>query len=271
MKNISELTKPNLRPPTKYYGGKVRMMPHILPMVPSHRIYVEAFAGGATLFWAKAPSKIEVLNDINGNVTNFYSIMKTDFERLYELVRTVLHCEHTFLLARDIYHNPKGHSPLKRAWAYYIATNMSYGGEAGGSFQWVRNKSDNWHPPVSVDNRKKQFGEYTGRLDRVSIRDRKAEVLIPDMDCQDSFFYCDPPYVGARQGHYEGYTQKHFDALLDALSKIKGMFLLSSYHNSSLNNHVQKFGWSQKSFDQRLGVAGGVGRKIEVLTWNYKI
>lgn len=268
---MNSALKPILRPPTKYYGGKVRMMPHILPLVPEHRIYVEAFAGGATLFWAKTPSKIEVLSDINGNVTNFYKVMRTQFSDLYDAINCLLHCEHTFNESKEIYNNPINYTPLTRAVAYYVCCNMSYGGEAAGSFQWVRNKTDNWHPAVSVDNRKREFHGYENRLNRVSIRDRKAEILIPDMDCEDTFFYLDPPYVGARQGHYKGYTQDDFDILLHSLDNIKGMFLMSSYENEALTDYVHKNGWKQKHIDQRLGVAGGVGRKIEVLTYNYNI
>jgi DNA adenine methylase len=48
------------------------------------------------------------------------------------------------------------------------------------------------------------------------------------------FFYCDPPYVGADQGHYDGYTQDDFDRLLDILSELQGNFLSSSYRNQTL-------------------------------------
>ena len=181
-----------MRPPTKYYGGKVRMMPYILPLVPEHRIYIEPFAGGATLFWAKEPSKIEVLSDINENVTNFYKVMKLDFNNLILQIQATLHCEGTFNKAKYIYNNPQGYTSVERAWAYFVSCNMSYGGEAAGSFQWVRNKTDNWHPAISIHNRRNEFKLYEGRLDKVSIRDRKAEILIPDMDSRDAFFLLRP-------------------------------------------------------------------------------
>lgn len=49
-------------------GGKTRLLPHLLPLVAqaSHRTYVEAFAGGAALLFAREPARAEVLNDCHG-------------------------------------------------------------------------------------------------------------------------------------------------------------------------------------------------------------
>ena len=65
-----------MRTPISYYGGKQRMIKHILPLIPSHRIYVEPFFGGGSIFFAKGPSYLEVINDINDNVVNFYQVMQ---------------------------------------------------------------------------------------------------------------------------------------------------------------------------------------------------
>ncbi|WP_421801789.1 DNA adenine methylase [Flagellimonas sp.] len=258
-----------MRAPVKYYGGKTRMLPNLLPMIPEHRIYVEAFCGGASLFWAKQPSKVEVLNDINGNVVNFYQVMKHDFDALYGRINNSLHCEHSFNRAKEIYHNPDGWGRVERAWAFWVSCNQSFGSEACAGFQWVKNKRDNWHPGVSVDNRKRQFHQYVNRLDRVSIMNRDAIQIIKDRDLIDTFFYLDPPYVGARQGHYKGYKQTDFNQLLETLRDIKGKFLMSSYRNEALDFHTKDLGWKKIEYDQILGVSGGSKRKIEVLTCNY--
>lgn len=65
-----------LRTPITYYGGKQRMLGYILPLIPDHTLYVEAFSGGAAVFFAKKPSKAEVINDLRGDVVNFYRICK---------------------------------------------------------------------------------------------------------------------------------------------------------------------------------------------------
>lgn len=245
------------------------MLPYIIPMIPDHRVYVEPFAGGAALFWGKKPSKIEVLGDINGEVSNFYRVMKLDFHALCQEIESTLHCEFTFNKAKSIYKNPSEYSDLERAWAFWVCANMSFGGEVGGSFQWVRHFSDNWHPAVFISNRRKEFQYYESRLDQVTIRTIKAEELIPKIDGIDVFYYLDPPYINARQGHYSGYSEDDYISLLNSIEGIKGHFILSSYPNEILTEYALRNGWKQKEIDMYRGVQNG--RKTEVLAWNYNI
>ena len=87
-----------------------------------------------------------------------------------------------------------------------------------------------------MDNKRRSFTEeYAKRLSRVQIEYCDALRIIRSRDTEDTFFYIDPPYVGADQGHYDGYTQEDFDSLLSLQEEIKGKFLLSSYRNRSLN------------------------------------
>lgn len=257
-----------MRPPITYYGGKQNMLPHLLPLVPPHETYVEPFAGGAALFWAKEPSKMEVLNDINGNIANFYRIIKTRFEELRELIETTLHDEYTHRQAKAIYRDPESADELTRAWALWVSANMSFGHEVGGSFQWSRNKRDRWTPPVKTANKRAKFKQYAYRLEKVLIFNRDVLEVIDKLDDEHVFFYLDPPYVNANQGHYKGYTQEDFSALIDRLTTLKGKFLLSSYENDYLEQITSLQGWEHKKLEMRCGVALGK-KKTEVLTWNY--
>ena len=241
----------------------------LLALIPAHKTYVEAFAGGASLFWAKPPSGAEYLNDLNGNIANLYQVMKCDFDALAALIANTLHCEYTFLQCKEIYHCPDGHDSITRAWATFFAVNMAFGGEAGGSWQWAMNNNDNWTPAVRTDNRRRRFITYRNRLEKVTIFSRDALEIIARLDKPDTFFYLDPPYVNARQGHYSGYCQEDFDQLINLLSGLKGKFLMSSYQNHYLTEKTLEKGWNQQHIDMRLGVASGNLRKTEVLTYNY--
>lgn len=106
----------------------------------------------------------------------------------------------------------------------------------------------------------------------VQIENKNAVDLIKSLDTEDTFFYCDPPYLNACQGHYGGYTEEHFDELLDALSKIKGKFLLSSYPNDNLEVYRKKFGWFTADKQMNLTASNQGGRmKTEALTANYDL
>lgn len=71
-----------MKTPITYYGGKQKMLSVILPMIPEHSIYVEPFFGGGAVFWAKEPAQVEFINDINGEVANFYRVLQTDYDAL---------------------------------------------------------------------------------------------------------------------------------------------------------------------------------------------
>ena len=71
-----------MKTPLTYYGGKQQLAATILKLIPEHTSYVEPFIGGAAVFFAKEPSESEVINDTNGELINFYEVLKRDFSAL---------------------------------------------------------------------------------------------------------------------------------------------------------------------------------------------
>lgn len=88
--NLAELFPAALvtRPPLRYHGGKFRLAPWLLPQFPSHNVYVEVFGGAAGVLLRKPRSKIEVYNDLDTQVVNFFRIL-CDEALLNQLVRLV--------------------------------------------------------------------------------------------------------------------------------------------------------------------------------------
>ena len=256
------------RTPISYYGGKQTMLPHILPLIPEHQIYVEPFFGGGAVFWAKQPAKAEIINDFNANVVNFYEVLKSDFEALKSLVEKTIVSRETYKSALVMYHSPFLFSPVKRAWAFWYATNTGFSNQVQNC-RFERSGKN----VSNLNNKILEFSEnYSERLKHVQIENNDACAVIASHDSPNSFIYCDPPYVGAHKGHYGGYLQEHFNELLEALSKVKGKFLLSSYQNDELLKYVERFGWFQKEVVMSLGTSRTAGRKrIEVLTANYEL
>ena len=72
--------------PISYYGGKQNMVSTILPLIPKHRIYTEAFFGGGAIFFAKEKSDAEIINDVHTMVVNFYEVVKSDFTTLKQKI-----------------------------------------------------------------------------------------------------------------------------------------------------------------------------------------
>jgi len=241
-------------------------------MIPEHRIYCEPFCGGAAVFFAKEPSRVEVINDANGELVNFYEVLRRDFSALEREIQISLHSRRQHHRASVIHENPEMFDRVKRAWAVWMLANGSYGCKLNGTFGYDRTGSVS----KKLANKRAGFGaDYAIHLQRVQIECCDALRIIGSRDTPESFFYLDPPYVGTDQGHYDGYTQEDFDALLGRLEGIRGKFLLSSFRNASLAEFTRRNGWH--TVEVRLGSAmtNGQGRaprlKIEVLTANYPI
>jgi len=260
-----------MKTPISYYGGKQSMLKHILPLIPKHQTYVEPFFGGGAVFWAKEPVQSEVVNDMNGNVVNFYEQLKSNFDNLKRLIDATPYGRDVYRRAMVIYDCPFMFAPVERAWAFWVGTIQGFSNQIG---TWRSTSiGNNGKEARLLFNKKSGFvKELSERLKHIQIENKDACELIRHNDGEDVFFYVDPPYVGSDQGHYGGYMQEHFDALLETLAGIKGKFLLSSYPNERLAVLTAQFGWWSKPVEMSLSASSKSGkRKTEMLTGNYGI
>jgi DNA adenine methylase len=264
------MQKTTLKTPISYYGGKQTMARLIVSLIPPHRLYCEPFAGGLAVFWAKPPSSMEVVNDTNGAVVTFYQVLKTDFAILRQLIQQTpvsrkVHRQTDFILKY-----PDHFDKIKVAWAFWVQTNMSFGAMIGAGYGYARTKNTQ---VSKIANKKLQFGKHLcKRLENVDIECNDAIKVIKSRDCEDVFFYIDPPYFNSDMGHYAGYIKKDFIALLDCLSCIKGKFLLSSYPSDILSEYALNNYWQIHEKKSKIAVTHLTNRtKTECLTANYDI
>ncbi|QTE21063.1 DNA adenine methylase [Polaribacter cellanae] len=258
--------------PITYYGGKINLVSEILPLIPEHTIYTEAFFGGGAIFFSKPPSEAEVINDTNNMVVNFYEVVQTDFEALKTKIEATLFSRASYTVALAIYRMPHLFDKIQQSWAFYIGTNMGFSCQIGS---WGYDKYSK--RVKAFQNKKLAFNEEIfKRLENAQIENNDALQVIKSRDAEDAFHYIDPPYFNSNMGHYAGYTEKNYRDLLELLSNIKGKFLLSSYPSEILETFIQKNGWYTKTFDKPLSAKKAVagksrGRKLEVLVANYAI
>jgi DNA adenine methylase len=262
-----------MKTPISYYGGKQNMLRHIMPLLPADfNLYCEPFVGGGAVFWFKEPSKVEVINDTNKELINFYEVVKNEFIELEKLIRITLHSRSLFNDARVIYENPHMFSGIKRAWAVWVLSTQGFASKIDGSWGYDLQKST---VAIKIQNKKNSFTEDLAiRLQNVQMECTDALRIIRSRDRKDAFFYCDPPYYNSDCGHYDGYTIEDFEMLLKQLSNLEGRFLLSSYPSEILSSYVAEHGWYQKSFEQKVSVSRNKTNlkvKREVLTANYKL
>lgn len=266
-----------MKTPITYYGGKQKLAPVIIGMMPAHKIYCEPFFGGGAVFFAKGKSFLEAINDHNENLMTFYRVCQNEesFMRLRELISETLHSEAEWLRARRIYYHPEGHSDIDIAWSVWFTTNMSYSGSPNCGWKWD-NGTSGTHTGQTMNNYRNDFCKSVfERLRFVQISCRDALTVIQQRDSKETFFYLDPPYPGRTQQHYKGYGEEHFEDLLRMIENIEGKFILSNYMSTLLKKYIKKNDWNYQTIDLPLQVANfngtGQRRKQEVLVYNYNI
>lgn len=266
------MRKVRLKTPISYYGGKQKLAATIVSLIPKHTLYCEPFIGGAAVFFAKRPSEVEVINDTNRELVNFYRVAKEDFVSLEKEVRISLHSRDMHRRASVIYTNPDMFSDLKRAWAVWVLSSQSFSAQLDGT--WGFDISSNT-TTKKIHHHKSGFTEELAiRLQNCQIECADALYIIGSRDSENTFFYCDPPYYNSDCGHYDGYSLQDYESLLYLLTKIKGKFLLSSYPSSILEKYTRSQQWQKMAFRQKVSVnakAGNQKTKTEMLVANYPI
>jgi DNA adenine methylase len=261
-----------IKTPLTYYGGKQNLANRILQLLPAHQLYCEPFVGGGAIFWAKPPSPVEVLNDTNKELINFYEVAKNNFLELERKINITLYSRSMHSDAAAIYGHPHLHTPVDRAWAVWTLCMQSFSAKINGSWGYELAKDS---VTKKLHNKKEAFTDKLAiRLQNVQVECADALYIIESRDSINSFFYCDPPYFNSNCGHYDGYSETDFENLLKDLSRIKGKFLLSSYPSEVLSRYAEENGWYFSRIEQNVSVnvkSGYRKKKVEVLTANFKM
>lgn len=260
--------------PLTYYGGKQRIASWIVDHIPEHRIYCEPFFGGGAVFFAKEPSYLEVINDLNDNLINFYLQMQKNFDELAAEIGTTLHSESMFKNSVLIYQGQKPATDIERAVATWVVFNQAINATVRGGWKFD-NGTGGSHCGVVQHHFRQNFCPWLKkRLQNVQISCRDALTCIEQRDTVGTFFYLDPPYPGTDQGHYKGYTFDDLESLLELLQNIKGKFALSNYPSSLIDDYASKNHWQiitktiKKDSNLQLNPTSV---KTEVLLMNYTI
>lgn len=249
------------------------MSSRIVALLPDHHSYVEPFAGGLAVFFKKEPSKVEVINDMNRELINFYKVLKHSSRQLERLLSLTLHSRDLHRQARVVYHNPDMFDPIRRAWAVWVLANMSFASQLGDSWGYGVKSSSSTR---KIRTRVREFSDhFAERLQHVQIECTDALKVIKRRDSTTTLLYCDPPYHNSDCGHYGGYNKQDFEQLLQELGSLKGKFLLSSYPSPPLREAIKEFGWESIQHEDQVVVNSRPGtkrkKKIEVLTANFQL
>lgn len=252
-----------MKGPLSYAGGKNRFISKILPLIPKHTTYVEPFAGGAQIFFQKPASKVEVLNDLDGELVNFYRVCQSHYE---ELLRYM----HFFVPSREWYERmqntePQSLTDIQRAARYFYLQKLSYGGR-------VLHQNYAIHviqrPGFASAKIPAVIRETHERLRAVQIEKLPYALVLKKYDRPTTFFYIDPPYYGVRGLYRYDFEHEDFEKLAAALTSIRGKFLLSTNDHPAVRQIFT--GFSMESFTIAYTIQQTAGKRYpELLIRNY--
>jgi len=207
--------------PLAYIGGKNRLANKIISLMPDHITYVEPFSGGAQVLFHKPPSNVEVINDLDFDVVNFFRVCQWHYE---ELVRYLRYC----LASRRLHDlhtrsDPATLTDIQRAGRFFYLQKNSFGGLiVKQKFHYGVIQRPNYNP-----ERVPEIIEQTHRrLARVQIESLPYQQILEKYDRPTTLFYADPPYW-ERKLYHHNFTEQDFLELERRLGQIRGKVILS--------------------------------------------
>lgn len=243
--------------PLCWPGGKRLMVKNILLRIPPHRIYVEPFVGAGHVYWAKEPSKVEVINDLDPGLMKWYQDLKKrsrfscdmtpnreKFYRIREKPRPLSFCDYLHLLKFSYGCKGRNYSPSK-----------------------IEKCLEREDPSTCTVNKlADNFGEFRDRLSRTRILKRDYRDILKKFDGPDTFFYLDPPFHELSCPYVSCDVDPR--QIADAVRGLRGKWLLS--YNDHPDVRAAFKGYKIEKFENQYSMdESSVQQVYELLIRNY--
>jgi DNA adenine methylase len=264
-----------LKPPFTYFGGKLSLAERIVSLLPPHEHYVEPFAGSLSVLLAKVPSPMETVNDLDGNLMNFWRVLRDRPGELQRACALTPHSRAEYLACYE-----PAADDLERARRVWVNLTQGRGGQM---------KRTGWRfyqdPRGSHSSMPEYLAAYTGRIAPAAQRLRNVS-----LECNDALdvirdygrhpgtlIYADPPYLGSlrslNKGRCRGPDYDHelrsdeeHGELLETLLGCRSAVVLSGYASELYDGLLTT--WSRREIATQTGNGGSVRVRTEVLWSN---
>lgn len=236
--------------PFRYPGGKFYARKLILEYLIPHTCYIEPFAGGASIFFAKKKAACNILNDIDPDLVNCYIMIRDRVEELITLLHDIPANKELHHYYKNVYQPT---NDLERAFRWYYLNRTSYSGIMNmqncywGYGDKYSMQPKNWPAHLRRCSHKLQGVEIT-RLDFEQVI-RQA----PD----GAFLFIDPPYFNADQDKFYTHSfdrESHYRLERSLCEQRHRLKFLLTYDNSPEIRDL--YHWSAQTVDKK---------------WNYTI
>lgn len=248
--NFGKASHQTFKSPIARVGGKYALAKQLIQLFPEHTTYVEVFGGAAHVLFRKEPSPVEIYNDIDALLVNFFRVM-ADAEQCGGLCRRVYNA----LYSRDEFNrclrDREDGSDLDKAVRFAVINKQSFGGMMG-----------TWGVDIKEDHQTKGFTNMPARIQNAHLRMKSVQIecqsfegILRRYDTPDTFFYLDPPYPftaerSSRKVYEYEMTNDDHVRLVDMLLNIQGKAMLSGY-DTPLYAPLELAGWEKIQIGER--------------------
>lgn len=220
-----------------WYGGKFSHLDWLLPLLPEATHFCDVFGGSASVLINRPPSPVETYNDIDGDLVNFFRVLRDDREALVRAIGLTPFAREELALACGP--QPPDLSDLERARRFFVRARQVRTGlaQVASAGRWAHCKLTSRAGMAGAVSRwlgsVEDLPEIAQRLLRVQIEHAPALEVIERYDSPETLFYCDPPYVHGTRGDVNAYAHEMTDEdhrdLAAVLHSVRGKVALSGY------------------------------------------
>ncbi|MGV0026826.1 DNA adenine methylase [Phormidesmis priestleyi] len=259
-----------------WYGGKFNHLNWLLPLLPKTTHYCEPFAGSAAVLLNREPSPVETYNDIDGEVVNFFQILRDRQEELIRAIGLTPFSREELRIAAE--ESIDDLSELERARRFFVRARQVRTGlaQTASAGRWAHCKLTSRAGMAGAVSRwlgsVEGLSEIVQRLLRVQIESATAIEVIQRYDSEETLFYCDPPYPHDSRGDTHAYRYEMTDndhrELAEVLTNLKGKVALSGYRCELLDKLYKDWNRIESLSKQCLSVKQP---RTEILWTNYDV
>ncbi|MFJ8154840.1 DNA adenine methylase [Streptomyces sp. NPDC094468] len=222
-----------MKSPVPYFGSKQRVADWIVSLLPDHAHYVEPFCGGLSVLLAKGPSRMETVNDLDGDLMTFWRVLREQPEDLVRACELTPHARAELTAAWD-----PTTDDVERARRVWVRLSQGRGGmmRRTGWRHYTASSGSSIGMPGYLDAYRDRLLPAAERLTAVSLECLPALTLIGKYGtAADVLLYVDPPYLGSTRGDansrygVEMRTEAEHRELAAALADCRSAVVLSGY------------------------------------------
>jgi DNA adenine methylase len=259
-----------MRPPIPYFGSKARIAEQITGLLPEHGHYVEPYCGSLAVLLAKTPSRMETVNDLDGDLVNFWRVLREQPEHLVRACELTPHSRAELTAAWD-----PTDDDVERARRVWVILSQGRGGmmRRTGWRHYAATSGSSIGMPGYLEAYRERLLPVAGRLRDVSLECLPALTIIGKYGAaSDVLLYVDPPYLGTTRGDsnsrygVEMRTETEHRELAAALADCRASVVLSGYHSALYDELYAD--WHRVELTTMTGNAASAKARTEVLWSN---